>query len=419
MSDVVLSEVSAILHRHITSQTVCVLAVSGWADSMMMAMQVIDHYQQHQYPLSQLHIVSIDHGIRIESKTEIDQVRLFFSQRPDIHVWTTSLSCKTSRESDLRYERRSYLYHVMQEVWADRVCTGHHLQDRLETLLLNLCRWCGINGIHTMSECDDHILRPLIRVSKHTITQRCIQNHIAYVCDPTNDDIYTSLRNRFRHEVIWPWYQIADDFNGGDVLDRSIKTLFDHIDTNDTGQKSFVLEHASLSPYHHRQWSYQCIDYQSIAHTDDVYRLLSQVWYHFNGSQSTLQELLYYIMCVNKWWKDIGDIRLYKSHHKLYLVWWNRIPYTDLDRYADIHTWETLSAGPYRIVCQHTRWIGHRIRLPRVGDSYHHKTIHKVLLNRKVPSRWRPYIPVIVDHRDEVVYVCDQMWHRWDVLCLA
>lgn len=83
---------------------------------MMMAMQVIDHYQQHQYPLSQLHIVSIDHGIRIESKTEIDQVRLFFSQRPDIHVWTTSLSCKTSRESDLRYERRSYLYHVMQEV---------------------------------------------------------------------------------------------------------------------------------------------------------------------------------------------------------------------------------------------------------------------------------------------------------------
>lgn len=83
---------------------------------MMMAIQVISYYQQHHYHLAQLHIVSIDHGVRLESKSEVDQVRLFFSQRPDIHFWTTTLSCQTSREADLRHERRSYLYRMMQEV---------------------------------------------------------------------------------------------------------------------------------------------------------------------------------------------------------------------------------------------------------------------------------------------------------------
>lgn len=114
----------------------------------------------------------------------------------------------------------------MNTVTASQVYTGHHLQDRIETVILNMCRGCDLTGMLSLSAQDKDIVRPLIHTYKEQIIQYCDQHQIPYWHDISNNDIDTSMRNRIRIQVIQPLIKIASDFNGTDILYRSVDQLF-------------------------------------------------------------------------------------------------------------------------------------------------------------------------------------------------
>lgn len=99
---------------------------------------------------------------------------------------------------DLRYR---YFAQLAEDLEADGICVAHHRDDNVETLLLNLLRGSGIDGLAGIAPQNGNILRPLLCISRQDILQYLQERGQDYVTDSTNleDD---ALRNKIRHHVI-------------------------------------------------------------------------------------------------------------------------------------------------------------------------------------------------------------------------
>lgn len=93
------------------------------------------------------------------------------------------------------------------------IVTAHNANDNAETLIFNLARGSGTNGMCGIKPVNGNIMRPLIYCTKKEITSYCDDNNIEYVTDSTNEDIdYT--RNRIRHIIIPEMEKINPGFIG-------------------------------------------------------------------------------------------------------------------------------------------------------------------------------------------------------------
>jgi len=81
------------------------------------------------------------------------------------------------------------------------VAIGHHKDDSVETILINLIRGTGIKGLTGIPVRKKHIVRPLLAVSRIEVMEYLSAKNIPYVVDQTNEeDIYT--RNTLRLKVL-------------------------------------------------------------------------------------------------------------------------------------------------------------------------------------------------------------------------
>lgn len=84
----------------------------------------------------------------------------------------------------------------------DYVLTAHHLDDQLETFLINLSRGSGLIGLMGIPAINDKKIRPLLSFSKDQILNYAIANKIKWREDSSNlSDDY--LRNEIRNKVIF------------------------------------------------------------------------------------------------------------------------------------------------------------------------------------------------------------------------
>ncbi|MBQ8566560.1 MAG: tRNA lysidine(34) synthetase TilS [Clostridia bacterium] len=83
----------------------------------------------------------------------------------------------------------------------DAILTAHNADDNVESVIFNLARGTGLNGLCGIKPVNGYILRPLIYLSKDEIFSLCRENNIEYVTDSTNADTdYT--RNYIRHKIV-------------------------------------------------------------------------------------------------------------------------------------------------------------------------------------------------------------------------
>ncbi|WP_143306753.1 tRNA lysidine(34) synthetase TilS [Chitinophaga vietnamensis] len=99
---------------------------------------------------------------------------------------------------ELRYQ---WLENIRQEQGYDYIATAHHLQDSVETALMNFAKGTGIAGLHGILPRQERIIRPLLFAEKDTLLAYAMLHRLSYVEDSSNiTDKYT--RNFFRHQVI-------------------------------------------------------------------------------------------------------------------------------------------------------------------------------------------------------------------------
>ncbi|HWV64940.1 tRNA lysidine(34) synthetase TilS [Chitinophaga sp.] len=81
------------------------------------------------------------------------------------------------------------------------IATAHHMQDSVETALMNFAKGTGIAGLHGILPKQEHLVRPLLFAEKDRLVAYAAMNNISFVEDSSNiTDKYT--RNYFRHQVI-------------------------------------------------------------------------------------------------------------------------------------------------------------------------------------------------------------------------
>ena len=120
------------------------------------------------------------------------------------------------RKQGLEETARQERYRIFSELLeADSryscIVTAHNANDNAETIVFNLARGSGANGLCGIKPVFGKIYRPLIYSTRNDIIKYCGDNNIKYVVDSTNSDTdYT--RNRIRHLILPQLMEINPGF---------------------------------------------------------------------------------------------------------------------------------------------------------------------------------------------------------------
>lgn len=108
---------------------------------------------------------------------------------------------RQSIEMAARELRYRWFEELRRECGAAVIAVAHHRDDSVETLLLNLIRGTGINGLKGIAAKNGRIVRPLLQESRESIEEYLGAIGQDYVTDSTNlQDEY--MRNKIRLNIL-------------------------------------------------------------------------------------------------------------------------------------------------------------------------------------------------------------------------
>lgn len=188
-----------------------VVGVSGGADSVCLLFLLCEYAASEIYDIK-LQVVHVNHMLRETANRDEEFVKDLCSRLSD--RFNISIPCKIikadiesiSKEKGMSIEEAGRLvrYDAMRQCLvgkAGKIAVAHHANDRAETMLFNLFRGTGLNGVSGIKAVNDDIIRPLLCVTRKDIEKFVNENNLYYVTDETNlTDEYT--RNKIRHNII-------------------------------------------------------------------------------------------------------------------------------------------------------------------------------------------------------------------------
>lgn len=116
---------------------------------------------------------------------------------------------KLSTQMAARELRYQWFAEILKDFEYDYIATGHHADDDLETLLINLSRGSGLQGLMGIPAINKTVIRPLLPFSRSEIVASAKENKLQWQEDSSNAST-DYLRNKLRHEVI-PNYKNATE----------------------------------------------------------------------------------------------------------------------------------------------------------------------------------------------------------------
>lgn len=135
--------------------------------------------------------VHVDHGLRDGSAAEADLVAEAAAR---LGADFAGVRVRVEPGPNLEARARAARYAVL----VPEVATGHTMDDQAETVLCNLLRGAGLDGLAGMRAGPAHPLLGLRRAETHAL---CAEEGLTFVDDPLNRDP-RHLRNRVRHELL-------------------------------------------------------------------------------------------------------------------------------------------------------------------------------------------------------------------------
>lgn len=120
---------------------------------------------------------------------------------------------------------------------------GHHQDDSLETLLMNLMRGTGIQGLTGIVPHNEetHVIRPLLCLTRQEILDYLADNHLTYVTDSTNAEPDT-LRNQVRNQLLPLMEQLLPQARQG--LSTTMQHLQQTADLADLAIQHYIAQHS-------------------------------------------------------------------------------------------------------------------------------------------------------------------------------
>ena len=199
-------------HRLYATGDRVLVAVSGGPDSMALL-----HVLAKLAPKLGIAIAAcgVDHGLRREASDELILAQRFAA---DLDVPFTSTKVELRPGANVMARAREARYAALHRVladWTERdplndrlgrpanasIATGHHADDRAETVLIRLLRGAAPAGLGVLTPRAPALTRPLVHARRTDVMAHIARHHIPYAEDPSNrDDRF--LRTRVRCEVL-------------------------------------------------------------------------------------------------------------------------------------------------------------------------------------------------------------------------
>ena len=184
------------------------MAVSGGQDSLCLARLLLDLQPKWQWSLGLVHC---DHCWREDSAANADHV-LSLAQQWRISAWKEVADTPIASEAAARAWRYEQLEKVASRGGYGYVVTGHTASDRAETVLYNLIRGTGTDGLGTLpwtrtlntfqqSQSPIILTRPLLSFTRQETADFCEQNQLPIWEDSSNQNL-GFRRNRIRQELM-------------------------------------------------------------------------------------------------------------------------------------------------------------------------------------------------------------------------
>lgn len=184
-----------------------ILGVSGGVDSMVL-LHILTTCGFRP------HVAHFNHHIRPNAESDADFVRIaaeryglaFDLGSEDVPALAEKKG--ETIEEAARNCRYRFLFDVAEKLDAAAVIVAHQADDQVETILMNLLRGSGLNGLAGMRpraisayHPDIPLVRPLLDCWREEILRYCQAEKLKYVEDESNQDA-AYRRNRIRLELI-------------------------------------------------------------------------------------------------------------------------------------------------------------------------------------------------------------------------
>ncbi len=188
------------------------MAVSGGADSVALLRLLAELRGELGIVLS---IVHVNHQLRGEESQQDACFVADLAQQLDLELHSASVDVagKSQRnaltvEAAARELRYGYFFQLLRDGAADRIATGHTLDDQAETVLMRIARGAGtkgLAGIYPELTVPDHpqksVIRPLLTIRRKDLEAYLTAIGQDWREDSSNRDQHFT-RNRVRHEIL-------------------------------------------------------------------------------------------------------------------------------------------------------------------------------------------------------------------------
>ena len=241
LSDYIVSRIAkGLTDAELPLQTPLVVAYSGGVDSSVLLQAVIEYREQYNGPI---HAVHVHHGLsenadswarHCELQCRLEDVEFH------LHRVEVDTSARKSIEAEARKVRYNALLAVCKRI-GGVLLLGQHAEDQLETVLLQLKRGAGPQGLAGMGEVQYRgntlIMRPMLSLDKAEIVTFADNEMLQWVDDESNQQ-NSFDRNFLRNEIIphlldrWP--QLTKTVGRSAVLCAEQSEL-----VNDSAQRYF------------------------------------------------------------------------------------------------------------------------------------------------------------------------------------
>lgn len=307
---------------------------------------------------------------------------------------------KQGIEETARQMRYEFLYETAQKIGADRIATAHNAGDNLETILLNLARGTGLQGLTGIAPRQGMLIRPLLTTTRKEIMKYLRAHNLPHVEDSTNvDETYT--RNRMRRQVL----PLLEEFNPA-LRENSIDTIRYLRADND-----YLNAQAALISAQARQGSEGVsIAASAIAGAPDplAVRAVRQLL-GMTGKGSTDCSAAHLEGLVALCRGDDPSALLHLPHGLTARREYERLIITDrpvtpapLTAFVPCEGENPVPGTGWTVVLSVPPWEGLTVRPRQTGDELTlpgrpRRSLKRLLIDRKIPRLSRDTIPVVAD----------------------
>jgi tRNA(Ile)-lysidine synthase len=180
------------------------VAFSGGPDSTALSQILLFLQDIIGFNIALFHL---NHGLRGKEAERDEDFCISWAKNRKVPIFVERENVKNKKVTEhlsLEEAARVVRYQVMRKVadsWgAEKIALGHTMNDQGETVLLNIFRGTGLEGLQGMKFKEDRFIRPLLGVQKGEILAFLEEEGIPFVEDSSNQDM-SFLRNRLRNLI--------------------------------------------------------------------------------------------------------------------------------------------------------------------------------------------------------------------------